>query len=189
MQPGLLLPAVLTIALAGCTGITFKPQPGSAPLPPSGSQLIINQPIEIAADRTRVFFQRGKIFPGSGALDQYAPSCDLEVTELLPEPQLIKPGRFTITNITSGQEAVVRWDGLQLAGIGFGGGIWRRGGESIHRFIRFPLYSEAQPQVLRLTCRGAFEDYVMAKFPTTIEIQIALGEVISFGALMPVDNP
>ena len=170
----------LLVLLTGCAGSGAYYEPASA-LVGAGTLLRLNQDLEIPAERTRVFFQRGKVLP-DGGFDQYYPSCDLEVRTLSPEPQRVEKDSFMVTRVEYGQEAVARFEGVRVAAIGIGAwsGLWWDRGESIFRYVRIWLYSERQPDVMRLTCRGAWEDYFRAEPPNDVEIRIALGHIMTF---------
>ncbi len=178
-----LLPLVL---LASCTqsNVRYDVGPGGAMV--AGSQVQLNSEVQIAPRQARVFFQRGKMINKS-QLDYYYPSCDIEVRRLSDEIQTVQRDTFTVTRVSSGQEQVVDSGGVKVAGFswgvgsGWGGGglLWRRG-NSIHRYFRLDLHSEQQPDVMRLTCRGAWDDSPSARFPTSQETRIALGEYVTF---------
>ncbi len=170
----------LVVLLTGCAGSGAYYAPASS-LVGAGTLVRLNQDLEIPAERTRVFFQRGKVLP-DGGFDQYYPSCDLEVRTLSPEPQRVVKDRFMVTRIEYGQEAVARLEDVRVAaiGIGVGSALWWDRGESIFRYLRIWLYSERQPDVMRLTCRGAWEDYFRANPPNDVEIRIALGHIMTF---------
>ena len=140
-----------------------------------GSLLELHRDLEIPPGMARVFFQRGKVVP-KGGINQYEPSCDIEVRDLSQEVQIIRKGIFPIEREQFGREAVADSGGLKLA---FSGGLWMGGGFSVFRFRRFWLQSEDQPQVMRMTCRGTWEEIVRARPPTLPEIMIALGEIFS----------
>ena len=145
---------------------------------PVGSVVELNQPLELPAERTRIFFQRGMV-SGKQGIDLYYPSCNLEVRDLKPDVQRIESDRFTIVHTRQGKESVVEWDGVKLAGLGwsfpFGGGP-----PMVHRYYHYRLESERQPQVMRLTCRGALADLWEANAPTLGESREALGEIATF---------
>ncbi|MCP3869064.1 MAG: hypothetical protein GY703_13375 [Gammaproteobacteria bacterium] len=165
---------VVILLLSGCSSLTEVPE-GSpfSPLEP-GSVLELHRVLEIAPGTTRVFLQRGKIIEKS-AINAFDTSCDIEVKDLLAEVQVIEKDTFTVVREEFGQEAVVEWSGVKLALMG----NWLGGGYSIHRYRRIWLHSEQQPQVMRLTCRGAWEEVVRATPPTLPEIKITLGKVLS----------
>ena len=168
----------VVFGLAGCAQPERLYDDGAgAPLAPSG-QVWLNRELEIPPDRTRVFMQRGEVI-AMGDLDHYHPSCDLEVRNLLPETQRVARDTFSITRVVYSQEPVVALEAVRLAGLRWGGGLLWEGGHSIYRFVRMDLHSEQQPDVLRLTCRGAYEDYHRASYPTPMEIRVALGEIIT----------
>ena len=175
----------VTMLLGGCA------QPGvwvgtnsEGPIS-EGSRIELNRDIEIAPQQARVFFQQGVAITKS-RLDYYLPSCDIEVRSLSSEVQVVHKDVFTVTRVEAGREQVVSRDGPMFAaldlsaGYGWGGGLMWERGVSVHRYFRFGLVSEAQPDVMRLTCRGALDDYHRAWLPTSEEIRSALGEYISF---------
>ncbi|HEB95000.1 MAG TPA: hypothetical protein ENI96_01050 [Sedimenticola thiotaurini] len=188
----IVLPVML---LAGCSAPLL--QETAPPQFNAGSWLVLQQPVEVPADRSRVFFQGGRVLPDA-RFDQYRPSCDLEIRDLASEPRRIEPDRFVITRIEYGEEAVALLRELaatRLAGVGIGiggGGVgvgvgtfWWGRGQSIFRYVRLWLRSERQPGVMRLTCRGAWEDYFRASPPNAVEIRIALGDYLRFEAAPP----
>jgi len=168
----------LLLLLLGCAQPTIETGDQDTSLPSVSDQIKLDWELEIRPDNTRVFFQRGQVV-AKRELDHYHPSCDLEVRTLNPEVQHVKKDLFTVTRVVFSQESIVLWDGVRMAGLGWGGGLWREGGHSIYRFIRMELHSDVQPDVLRLTCRGAYEDYHRASYPSPVEIRIALGGIIT----------
>ena len=171
--------SILTFLLLGCAQPTIEDDDQAVRLPSVSDEIQLDQDLVILSDNTRVFFQRGKVVAKKD-LDHYHPSCDLEVRTLSPEVQHVEKDSFTVTRVIFSQESVVVWDGVRVAWFGWGGGLWTEGGQSIYRFIRMELHSDVQPDVLRLTCRGAYEDYHRASYPSPVEIRIALGRFISF---------
>jgi len=171
--------SILIFLLLGCARTMIKYDDQDVRLPAVSDEIQLDQDLEIRPDSTRVFFQRGEVVAKKD-LDHYHPSCDLELRTLSPEVQHVKKDSFTVTRVIYSQESVVVWDGVRVAGFGWGGGLWWEGGRSIYRFIRMELHSDVQPDVLRLTCRGAYEDYHRASYPSPVEVRIALGRFISF---------
>jgi hypothetical protein len=166
---------LVVTALAGCAASPDSPLASPYFELEPGSVLELHRDLEIPPGMARIFFQRGKVI-GKGGMNQYEPSCDIEVRDLSQEIQFIRKGIFFIEREQFGREAVAEAGGLKLA---FSGGLWRGGGFSVFRFRRLWLQSEEQPQVMRMTCRGTWEEIVRAKPPTLPEIRIALGEIFS----------
>ncbi len=162
-------------ALAGCAASPESPLASPYFGLEPGSVLELHRDLEIPPGVARVFLQRGKVIP-KGEMNQYEPSCDIEVRDLSQEVQIIRKGIFSIEREQFGREAVAESGGLKLA---FYGSLWTDGGFSVFRYRRFWLQSEDQPQVMRMTCRGTWEEIVRARPPTLPEIRIALGEIFS----------
>lgn len=170
---------LLMTLLAGCSQHEVKYDLGPDQALSVGSEIQLNRDVEIPPERARVFFQRGKMIP-LGQLDYYNTSCDIQVRNLSSESQVVRPDTFTISQIVYGQEQVVQWGGIKLAGLGWGGGLLWNSDISIHRIVRFGLHSEQQPDVLRLTCRGAWDDFHSARYPSPVETRVALGDFVTF---------
>jgi hypothetical protein len=167
--------SLVVTALAGCAAPPDSPLASPYFELEPGSVLELHRDLEIPPGSARLFFQHGEIVP-RGGMNQYEPSCDIEVRKLSQEIQVIKKGVFSIEREQFGREAVAESDGVKLA---FNGGLWRGGGYSVFRYRRLWLQSEEQPQVMRMTCRGTWEEIVRATPPTLPEIRIALGEIFS----------
>ena len=167
--------SMVVTALAGCAASPDSPLASPYFELEPGSVLELHRDLEIPPGMARVFLQRGKVIP-RGEMNQYEPSCDFEVRDLSQEIQIIRKGVFSIEREQFGREAVAESDGIKLA---FYGSLWRGGGPSVFRYRRFWLQSEEQPEVMRMTCRGTWEEIVRASPPTLPEIRIALGEIFS----------
>ncbi len=170
-----LIIALVVTALAGCAASPDSPLASPYFELEPGSVLELHRDLEIPPGMARVFLQRGKVIP-KGEVNQYEPSCDFEVRDLSQELQVIRKGVFSIEREQFGREAVAESGGLKLA---FSGGLWMGGGFSVFRYRRFWLQSDDQPEVMRMTCRGTWEEIVRASPPTLPEIRIALGEIFS----------
>ena len=94
-----------------------------------GSKLILHQDVAIGSGSSHASFQHGKVVPG---LDNYTVGCELDVRNL--GPGTVSAGTFTISRAESSQEWISQ--------------------PNIMRFYRvIYLQSDAQPDVLRLTCQ------------------------------------
>jgi hypothetical protein len=176
-----LLLGLLPLVLAGCATAPAGPDSPWA-LPPEGSALQLHQSIRVAAGRTRSFLQQGRSLPGGG-INQLEASCNLEVRTLEEQPRSIEPDRFRILGTRRQVETVVQ-------GPAGPAGSFRRvgllgGGDSppdVMHVIHFNLQSERQPDVMRLTCRGALDAPWRAQPPSLNEIREALGGIATFEA-------
>lgn len=174
-----ILNLALLLLLAGCSQLTVRNGKDPLAFLAVGSEMQLTQDLEIAAGETRVFFQRGKAIT-RGELDHYYPSCDLEVWELQPIARAVSRDLFVIGKLTSGREPVVSLGTTKLAASALASRLFRDRGESVHRYLRVELHSANQPDVMRLTCRGAWDDYLDARFPSEVEIKLALGDILIF---------
>lgn len=121
---------------------------------PSGSRLILNQPLNIPAGRAHVVIQPGRSGAGSNPAGV---SCQLEVRSL--GPVKVQPGTFEITRAENSREWVSQ--------------------PNIMRFFRIlHLQSAAQPDVLRLMCQD-WDGPLLGKFVSVPEMRAALGDVIT----------
>ncbi len=167
----LLTPLALLLA-AGCNPLLPDPKGHD-----TGYRLILTQPVTIPPDHTRVYFQNGRVT--GTTFDSYQPSCSLEVRDLADQPQRVAPDTFIVHHIQHFFEevAAIRWRRQQLAGLALAGADVDASPSDIFEGWHFWLYSERQPRVLRLTCRGIFAEPWEARPPTHEEISAALGAV------------
>jgi len=165
--------------IPGCSQSTFRSGEDPLAFLAAGSEIQLTRDLEIPAGETRIFFQRGKAIP-KRELDHYHTSCDLEVRNLLQQVQTVSRGLFVIGKFTSGRESVVSLGTTQLADKILSSRIFGDRGPSVHRYLRVDLHSTTQPDVMRLTCRGAWEDYYSALLPGEMEIKVALGDIMKF---------
>ncbi len=175
MKPGLIL-AVLFL-LTACTQSAIRDPASPFYRVPVGSQLTLNEPLEIRPGHTRVFVQRGVVTDFSD-LNQYWPSCSFEVRELKQEPQQIAPDRFTVRRVQQGQTAIVGQPHLQIAGLSLLSLRSFDGGQpTVARYYDLWLSSDKQPNVMRLRCFDSMADLTEANLPLYIEIEAALGAI------------
>ncbi len=141
----------------------------------SGWSLVLHKSLTVAGDNTRVFLQEGRMLPSLG-FDQYRPACNLEVRSLAPQPRRIEPGSFVVNRIQPLREEVASWRPVMLASLTLAGAEVDHSPADIFLGYHFWLSSEAQPDVLRMTCRGVFAEPWEAEYPTLEEIAVALGD-------------
>jgi hypothetical protein len=176
MRPLLALASLLF--LTACAASLFSPSDPESPffVLPEGTVVTLHQPVEIPAGRARAWLQAGRATVGN---DWYEPSCSLEVRRLDPgAPQVIAPDRFVITHVQRMEEWVQGRPGTLQAG----GGLMRvaegdpGGGDPwLWLGYHYRLTSERQPEVLRMTCVGAYARPSEALPPGLADIRRALG--------------
>lgn len=137
--------------------------------------LELHHDIQIPGGRTRVFFQGSEQLP---RFNEFAPFCQLEVTQLRDRSQTLQPDRFTITRVGRKTEEVVALDAVMVASLGSSAWLGRNdsGPLRVTEMLYFRLHSDRQPMVRELACGGAFDTPGLAYAPTLQEIAAALGE-------------
>ena len=177
-----LLAVLLAATLLGCSAIEATRDPASPFFViPEGSVIELHQPLEIRPGTARIWLQRGRVAAGH---DWYAPSCNLEIRTLDRErSQTVQPGTFLIRRVQQMEERVeLPRPDVQLAAVGFGLGFrvgdYDDGGMmGMWRGYHLWLESEEQPDVLRMTCKGAFSTTWDVRPPSLDDLRIVFGEV------------
>lgn len=191
-----------TALLGACASPPIKDPASRYFDPPSGSQVVVRQPIDIAAGYAHAVIQDGKSVTPS-ALRRYEPFCEIEVNDVLQRDQQVGPGDFAITRVIRQQQQVGlvptnryagRDEPLRLAGVGFGIGVgsgggfgWslgigipigandRESGPLVFNLVSMRLHSAAQPNVRELRCSGGWASISEVVYPTLAEMNKALG--------------
>jgi hypothetical protein len=142
-------------------------------LPPVGSTLVVKKPITVPAGEVRVFLQRGELFKKSD-FDRYQPSCSLELRKLADVAREIEPDSFIVTKVQRLVQEVVQSTatapGLMKAAFDEGGKPM-----VVHGYHLW-LGSDKQPDVMRMTCRGYFDDLSKADPPSLNDVAKSLGD-------------
>ncbi|MES9945691.1 MAG: hypothetical protein ABW080_12095 [Candidatus Thiodiazotropha sp.] len=142
-------------------------------LPPVGSKVVLMKQVAIEPGTTRTFLQRGR--PMSlGDFDRYLANCNFEVDKLSERVQQIQPDTFVVKKVQRLTTEVVRnhADKPRFFAVELD-----RGSPIVTHGYHLWLSSEQQPDVMRITCRGAFDDLSRAEPPSIDEIREALGEI------------
>ena len=161
--------ALLSTLLAGCNSLFTAPSNDLD----SGYRVVLNKKLTIVPEVTRVFLQAGEAFPQYG-LNEYEPHCSFEVRKLLPQPQTIEPDTFVVTRVQRLIEEVVWLRPVQLAALELARSAVDSSPSDIFEGYHFWLYSETQPNVLRMTCRYIFTEPWNSRPPTLDEMLFAL---------------
>lgn len=166
----------LVVGLSACqfAPVTDDSSPRSRLAP--GSLLVLHEPLVVPVGHARVFLQAGAVV-SKRQLDTGLPHCNFELTTLSDAPQVIRPGRFTITAVHWDEEWVVH----------YGPPGWRytdsdgadNAAPLITRLLHHRLAAAQQPELMRLTCHGGFDDPWYAQFPSVRQIRQALGEWVT----------
>jgi len=160
--------------LLACGPMTIKDTATQSYIPIQGWVLELHQDIVIPAERTRVFFQEGRLLPW---LNEYKPHCQLRVRLLSEQPQHVQAGRFSIDRVSGRLDEVVSNRRIQLAAAGDFVLADGDGGDGrMFYFYHLGLHSDAQPNVTYLVCAGAADEPALTDYPTLQEIRASLGE-------------
>jgi hypothetical protein len=166
---------LLTMLLTACSQRYLVSDDLSYPynLPPVGSTLVLKKAVEIPADETRIFLQNG-VLKRKSAFDRYKPSCSLELRKLVDRPRTIEPDSFVVTQVQRLTEEVVQRD---PPATGFVKVDLEQGGKPmvVHGYHLW-LGSDKQPDVMRMTCLGTFDDLNRAEPPSLQDVKKSLGD-------------
>lgn len=142
-----------------------------------GRQVELRRALPVAAGKARVFLQQGR--DGNAQIvdsgfDQYRPHCAFEIRNVDHGGVTIEPDTFQIVRVQHSLQPVVDSGQLRVASIDVAMvGIWGDR-SSYHEGYHFILYSERQPEVMRMSCYGAYAEPPDLAPPTLAEIQGAL---------------
>lgn len=144
-----------------------------------GSTFVLHETLIVPTGHARVFLQRGKVIE-KVRLDRYRTHCNFEVRSVSDGSLNINPDTFLVTEVDEDEEEVVGRPGPQrYAALGVDSGSDGTGITMIARYVRHWLYSERQPEVMRLTCHGGFDFPFYARTPSIAEIREALGQRVT----------
>ncbi len=169
------LAVLLALSLTACSQQYLVHDDPDYPynLPPPGSTLVVKKPISIPAGEVRVFLQHGELFRKSD-FDRYKPSCSLELRKLADVPREIQPDNFIVSKVQRVMQEVVR-NGQPA--VGLVKVVLDEGGKPmvVHGYHLW-LGSDKQPDVMRMTCRGYFNDINRAEPPSLNDVTRSLGD-------------
>ena len=167
---------LLALLLSGCSQTYMFNDDTAYPynLPPVGSRVVLKQPLTVPGGETRIFLQGGQMMKKS-EFDRYKPSCSFELRKLADNPRTIEPDSFITTRVQRLTQEVVQRsntpDGLLKVGLDDSSGS-----PLVTQGYHLWLGSEKQPDVMRMTCRGAFDDLPRADPPSLDEVKQSLGD-------------
>lgn len=160
--------------LLACGPMTIKDTTTQSYIPIQGWILELHQNVVIPSERTRIFFQEGRLLY---AVNEYKPHCQLRVRDISEQPQVIHADRFTIDKVFGSIDEIVSNDRILLAAasatvIAGGDG---NGENRLTYFYHMRLHSDEQPHVTHLVCGGALEEPFLAAYPTIQDIYTSMG--------------
>lgn len=153
------------LLVAGCASTPYQQSSymRDESVPPQGSTLVLQQPLELPSDKARVFLQHGRIIRFQDR-DRFEPVCSFGLRREGDEPLIrtIEPDRFTIGPARSRANAraepmprILLASRRTIPGLlHLSTGMPDRGGGLgyLSFSIEIPLQSDIQPQVDNLIC-------------------------------------
>jgi hypothetical protein len=163
--------------LSACGPMTIKDTATHTFVPIQDWVLELHQDVTIPPNRTRVFFQDGRVVYG---INEYEPHCQLRVRPISEQPQPVHADRFTIEKVFGTVDSIVSNGAIRLAAAGtavvMGGGGGGDGPSQVIYFYFMGLHSDKQPDVSYLVCGGALNDPALARYPTLQEVRASMGD-------------
>lgn len=167
---------VLALVVAGCQAPSRYPVDSPWYQPPAGSELVLNEAVEIPPGSATLRFQFGRIVHG---VNEFETNCVFELTTVRDAPQRVAPDTFRVTRVRSGSS-------IHRAARPAAGWLKARFVSDDAGPIRYYyqtemfLHSERQPQVLMMTCQhawdtGGFSNLALQRPPTVAEMRQAFG--------------
>jgi hypothetical protein len=185
----LLIALILLLGAVGCAQDILNGGSGIYARVPVGSVLRLHERIPIPAERARVWFKGDSLSLGAGS---YESVCAIEVTDInWVETQYVEPGEFRIRKVQNMWTEVVRSRTRPVAAVRFQLASYGSDGGNplIHEGYHFWLESKDQPNVMRLTCVGVFEDMPEARPPTLADIRASLGRYATLELAVASEKP
>jgi hypothetical protein len=170
-----LYPLLLLLILTACQAGPYPPGSPYYTIP-TGSQVIIKQPLTIPANTATVYLQNGH--PVSPAeIDQYNPHCWLSSWKVLDIPQTIQPGSFVVIGVKDYEELVYQNTGLIPASSYARNRFTDGSGPTAAEYkTELTIHSDSQPDIRKLVCNH-WED-PNGRYLTTDQIHTALGQYV-----------
>jgi len=167
---------LLALLLSACqTSSTVRESlDGSVYRQLEGSTLVLNQDLNIAAERARVFIQNGAVRTG---FNSFKTHCAFEIDSIRHDGAVIRGGSFAVSRVQAAIVQVVMREPLRLAALWRVDGMDGGGSQSYYAGYHFWLTSADQPQVRRMSCFGVYAEPGELYPPTVEEIRAALGPV------------
>ncbi|MEJ2619241.1 MAG: hypothetical protein P8163_03045 [Candidatus Thiodiazotropha sp.] len=140
---------------------------------PVGSKLVLKQPLQVSAQQSRLFIQQGETMQLED-FDRYQANCNFELRERGERAQTINPQTFTINRVEGLMVEVVKTSSTN----GFVSvGLNDQGTPMVTQGYHFWFDAEPRSEVMRLSCRGAFDDMWASHPPSIEEIKQTLGNL------------
>ncbi|MCW8966052.1 MAG: hypothetical protein OQK82_05110, partial [Candidatus Pacearchaeota archaeon] len=162
----------LSLLITACSTTPVTDESSTLYILPIGSTLELHQSLSIEPNRARTFIQYGKVIEEK-AIDKYYPYCELEISTLSEQTQIIQPDKFTIYKVIDDEHQTGRYFMYASLSISFTDGPVILGYAT-----EFFLRSKKQPDVRKLICLSWDEPW-RGKYLSLTEIKRALGTIAS----------
>lgn len=183
MMPKLSVIVAMMLVLTACQQTPVRDEASSLSRVGVGSTFVLNESLIVPVGHARVFLQGGEVV-AKIQLDRYRPHCNFEVRSVSDGTLRIEPDTFLVTEVEEDEvEIVSRPSPQRYAALGADSDTGAGGVSMISLFVTHWLYSERQPQVMRLTCHGGFDMPFYARTPSIEEIRRALGKTVTLNLL------
>jgi len=139
----------LVCAVSGCANPADSGPDGPYFDYPAGSQIRLEQALEIPPEQATVRVQWGRPVARNG-VEEVEPHCILEVNEVRDTAQVVAPDRFDIVRVERRSETFGGLPVGPMAGMGLG----RDQPSHVYYKTLFHLRSANQPNVRSLTCQS-----------------------------------
>lgn len=141
-----------------------------------GAQLEVRQPLPVRAGKARVFVQDGTVRGGFNSFDTH---CAFEIDSIDHDGVTIEPDTFQVVRVQRTVVQVVQSEPLRVAGSWIlNAGLNGFGSSSYYEGYHFWIYSERQPEVMRMTCFGVYAPPGELQPPSLEDIRRALGGLV-----------
>lgn len=170
------------LTLVACASLDASRDPYSPYfVVPVGSVIELHQALGIEPGSARIWLQGGHAARGR---DWYEPACTLEIRRIDHDTvQTVMPGNFSVRRVQMIEEMVQEDPPLQLAAVGPLGGLHfsDRDGGPMGMWLGYHLWLENadQPDVMRMTCTGAFARVWQATSPSLEDLRVTFGDIAS----------
>jgi hypothetical protein len=145
---------------------------------PNGVRLILNQPLEIPPDAATVRLQYGQVVARNGVQEE-DPYCIFELSTVAAGPQRVESGASSVTRVRHSISTIARGESLPTGPVQVNMASNSSGPTNYYQKTEFFLLSDAQPNMLWMTCQSNQNYTPLKRYLTVGEIRQALGNIFT----------
>jgi hypothetical protein len=145
---------------------------------PDGVQLRLNQPLEIPAGSATLRLQHGQMV-ARNAVQEHDPYCIFELSTVAEAPQRVESDTFSVTRVLRSTSSIARSESRPAGLVRVSMGDDAAGPTHYYYKTAFSLHSDAQPNVLMMTCQSNQNYTPLKRHLTLAEIRQALGNIFT----------